>query len=330
MTQRALICGVTGQDGCYLAKTLIDKGYSVWGTSRDVQGRSPRGLQWLGVADQIKLVSMSPVDFRQVHMTVGEARPDEIYFLAAQSSVGLSFSQPVETIESITVGTLNMLEACRLADWPIRIYLAGSSECFGDTHGEPADESTPFRPRSPYAVAKASAYWLANNYREAYEIFACTGILFNHESPLRPARYVTQKIVQAACQIADGSDARLTLGDLSIVRDWGWAPDYVEAMWLMLQQDQPRDFVVATGASYRLDQFVDAVFSYFGLKWADHVDHDPSLLRPNELRTSYANPERVNCELKWTASTQMPEVARLMAAAAEKDSHASRVGLSPH
>jgi GDPmannose 4,6-dehydratase len=317
--KRALICGITGQDGCYLAKTLVEKGYSVWGTSRDVQGRSTPGLQSLGVADRIRLLSMSPVDFRQVHMTVAEAKPDEIYFLAAQSSVGLSFSQPVETMESIVVGTLNILEACRLAPWSIRVYLAGSSECFGDTRGEPADESTPFRPKSPYAVAKASAFWLANNYREAYDLFACTGILFNHESPLRPARYVTQKITQAACRIASGSEERLTLGDLSIIRDWGWAPDYVEAMWLMLQQPRPRDFVVATGASYRLDQFVAEVFSYFGLNWADHVDHDPTLLRPNELRASYANPQRVSRELNWTAATQMPAVARLMAAAAEQD-----------
>ncbi len=316
-TKTALICGVTGQDGAYLAELLLRKGYTVWGTSRDAQGRVASGLETLGIGNDVRLVSMSPIDFRQVYIALLNARPDEVYYLAGQSSVGLSFSQPAETMQSIAFGTLNVLEACRLAPWPIRLYHAGSSECFGDTSGYAADEGAPFKPRSPYAVAKASAYWLVNNYREAYRLFTCTGILFNHESPLRPNRYVTQKIVRAACRIAHGSQERLSLGDLSIVRDWGWAPEYVEAMWLMLQQETPTDYVVATGHSSRLDEFVAAAFGHFGMEWQNHVDRDPSLLRPNELKASVANPRRANLDLGWTATARMPDVVRRMAEAAE-------------
>jgi GDPmannose 4,6-dehydratase len=244
--RRALICGVGGQDGSYLARFLLTKGYVVFGTSRDAQGASFRNLHALGIAKQVSTLSMVPEDFRSVFMAVKTAMPDEIYYLAGQSSVGLSFDQPAETIQSAVLGTLNMLEAARMADKQIRLYHAGSSECFGDTDGKAADESTPFNPRSPYAVAKASAFWLVNNYREAYDLYACTGILFNHESPLRPAHFVTQKIVAAAKRIAAGSDEVLTLGRMDIARDWGWAPEYVEAMWRMLQQEHPDDFVIAT------------------------------------------------------------------------------------
>ena len=236
---RALICGVSGQDGAYLARLLLDRGYDVIGTSRDAQISSFDKLKRLGIADRITLESMAINDFRSVVGVMRKAAPQEVYNLAGQSSVALSFQQPVETLESISVGTLNLLEAIRFLGEPIRFYNAGSSECFGDAQSDGATEDHPFRPRSPYAVAKAAAFWQVANYREAYNLFACSGILFNHESPLRPARFVTRKIIAAACRIAAGSDEVLSLGNTSVQRDWGWAPEYVEAMWLMLQKDKP-------------------------------------------------------------------------------------------
>ena len=225
---KALICGVGGQDGAYLAKILLGKGYEVIGTSRDATLSRFDALRQLGIRDEVETISMAVNDFRSVLHTVRRHSPDEIYNLAGQSSVGLSFEQPVETIESIAGGTLNLLEALRFVENPIRFYNAGSSECFGDTGNEPASEATPFQPRSPYAVAKSTAHWLVRNYREAYGLYACTGVLFNHESPLRPERFVTQKIVRTAARIASGNCERLQLGNISVERDWGWAPDYVE------------------------------------------------------------------------------------------------------
>jgi GDPmannose 4,6-dehydratase len=218
----------------------------------------------------------------------------------------------VETLESISVGTLNLLEAIRFLKRPIRLYNAGSSECFGNTGGEPADENTPFRPRSPYAVAKATAFWEIANYREAYNLYASTGILFNHESPLRPERFVTQKIVRSACRIAKGAKEKLRLGNIEIARDWGWAPEYVEAMWMILQQDKADDFVIATGETNRLEDFVAEVFRCVGLDWRDHVESDASLLRPSEIMVSRANPEKSAQILGWQATYGMKDVARMM------------------
>jgi GDPmannose 4,6-dehydratase len=226
----ALICGVSGQDGSYLAQLLLRKGYVVWGTSRDAQGSSFGNLSRFGIKDQVLHLSMAPEDFRSVLVALKKSSPDEIYYLAGQSSVGLSFEQPAETMQSITFGALNILEGCRMLDKKPRLYHAGSGECFGDTKGSPANELTSFNPMSPYAVAKSSAHWLVNNYRNAYDMYACNGILFNHESPLHPERFVTQKIIQSAKRIAGGSDEKLKLGRLDIFRDWGWAPEYVEAM----------------------------------------------------------------------------------------------------
>jgi GDPmannose 4,6-dehydratase len=242
---------------------------------------------------------MAPTDFRSVLQTLRRVQPDEIYHLAGQSSVGLSFDQPVEAIESIAVGTLNILEAIRFAERPIRLYHAGSSECFGDTGKVPANEDTPFRPRSPYAVAKACAHNLVANYRESYGMYACTGILFNHESPLRPERFVTQKIVHAAARIARGSREVLPLGNMDIDRDWGWAPDYVDAMWRMLQREQPEDFVIATGRTVSLRYFVDGVFSHFDLEANQHVRSDAALLRPSDIRHGAADPQRAHDVLGW-------------------------------
>ena len=310
--RRALICGVSGQDGAYLAAWLLEQGYEVWGTSRDAEGASFANLRRLGIHDRLRLRSMAPEDFRSVFVALRDAAPDEVYYLAGQSSVGLSFELPAETLQSIVLGTLNLLEACRLLDRPIRLYHAGSSECFGDTRGEPATEDTPFSPRSPYAVAKASAFWLVSNYREAYGLFACSGILFNHESPLRPGRFVTQKIVSTAWRIANGSAERLRLGQLDIARDWGWAPEYVRAMHLMLQQPTPQDLVIATGQTHTLEQFVDTAFSLLGLSWRDHVEQDVELLRPTDLKLSRARPERAERLLGWRASRDMRDVVSMM------------------
>ena len=308
----ALICGVSGQDGAYLAALLLEKGYRVFGTSRDAQMSTFSNLERLGVRDKVGLESMSLTDFRSVLQVLTKVQPDEIYNLAGQSSVGLSFQQPVETLESISIGTLNLLEAVRFIGAPTKLYNAGSGECFGDTGGEPADESTPFRPRSPYAVAKAAAFWEVANYREAYNVFACSGILFNHESPLRPERFVTRKIVASACRIAEGSGERLALGNIDILRDWGWAPEYVEAMWKMLQQPKADDFVIATGSSCTLAEFAQAAFESVGLDWRAHVTSDASLYRPTDITASRANPQKAREQLGWSSTYSMAQVVRMM------------------
>ena len=310
--KRALICGISGQDGAYLAKLLLNKGYEVHGTARDAQISSFSNLTILGINSRVRFHSMALNDFRSVLQVLAKVKPNEIYNLAGQSSVGLSFEQPVETLESISVGILNLLEAIRFLSRPVRLYSAGSSECFGNTGGQPADEDTPFRPRSPYAVAKATAFWEVANYREAYNLFACTGILFNHESPLRPERFVTQKIVKAAHRIANGSDEMLCLGDISIARDWGWAPEYVEAMWLMLQQDKPEDFVIATGETNTLKDFVAAVFDSINLDWRKYVISDESLMRPSEIKISCGDASKATRILGWGARYRMHDVAKLM------------------
>lgn len=311
-TKRALICGVSGQDGSYLARLLLEKGYEVFGTSRDAQMSSFRNLRRLGIDGKVRLESMAVTDFRSVLQALRKTMPDEIYNLAGQSSVGLSFQQPVETLESISIGTLNILEAIRIVELPVRFYNASSGECFGDTGGHAATEETPFRPRSPYAVAKAAAFWEAANYREAYGIYACSGILYNHESPLRPERFVTRKVVAAACRIANGSTEKLRLGNVNIERDWGWAPEYVDAMWRMLQQPTPRDYVIATGESNRLSDFVDHAFREVGLDWKDHVELDPSILRPTDLARGLGDPSRAAAELGWKAQYYMKDVVRMM------------------
>lgn len=312
----ALICGIAGQDGAYLTRLLLDKGYRIVGTSRDAQISNFSSLSELGVRDRVEVLSMALNDFRSVLQVLARVEPDEVYNLAGQSSVSLSFEQPVETLESISIGTLNLLEGLRFLGAPSRFYNAGSSECFGDTHNIPATEETAFRPRSPYGVAKAAAFWEMSNYREAYGLYACSGILFNHESPLRAERFVTQKIVRAACRIAQGRGERLKLGNLDVQRDWGWAPEYVEAMWAMLQQSQAQDFVIATGQTYRLEDFVHESFAAVGLDWHDHVDIDQALLRPTDLRISRADPSRARADLGWQARMAMPDVVRQMVAAA--------------
>lgn len=308
----ALIIGVSGQDGAYLSKLLIEKGYRIVGTSRDAQVSPFANLTRVGIRSFVATESMALNDFRSVISILKKVKPDEIYNLAGQSSVGLSFDQPVETFESISIGTLNLLEGLRFLELQARLYNAGSSECFGNANGQRADETTPFRPRSPYAAAKSAAFWSVANYREAYGLFACSGILFNHESPLRPERFVTKKIVKTACRIARGEAQKLSLGNIDIQRDWGWAPEYVEAMWRMLQQAMPDDYVIASGRTNKLEAFVQAVFSQLGLNWQEHVECNPELLRPTDIMVSRANPDKALKKMGWKASLVMEDVAKLM------------------
>lgn len=301
----ALICGVSGQDGAYLSKFLLERGYKVVGTSRDAQTNGFGNLKRLNVYDEVEKVSMTSTDFRSVLQVISTFEPDEIYNLAGQTSVGLSFTMPVETYDSITVGVLNLLEAVRFSGLQARLYNAGSGECFGDTDGLPASENWAFRPRSPYATAKAAAHWTVANYREAYGVHACTGILFNHESPLRPKRFVTRKIISAACAIASGERSKLILGNLEVHRDWGWAPEYVEAMWLMLQRDSPDDFVIATGKSTSLRNFCEIAFRMLGLDVYDHLEVNETFLRPLDISANCGSAAKAEEQLGWRAEVDI-------------------------
>lgn len=326
----ALICGISGQDGAYLTRLLLEKGYRVVGTSRDAQLSTFANLKALGVYDRVELTSMSLGDFRSVLQVLKRADPDEIYNLAGQTSVGLSFEQPVETLESITIASMNLLESIRFIGKPVRLYNACSSECFGDLGGSVADELSPFRPSSPYAVAKAASFWEVANYRSAYNLFACSGILFNHESPLRPERFVTRKITEAAKRIASGSGEILWLGDVNVQRDWGWAPEYVEAMWLMLQQECAEDFVVATGEAHSVREFCTVAFGCVGidLAWSGKgaaeiatdaitgrvlVRIDERFIRPAEPKRLVGDSTKARERLGWHAETRFSTlIARLV------------------
>lgn len=310
--KKALICGVSGQDGTYLSKLLLDKGYKIFGGSRDASTNRFDNLVRLGIKDKVEVVSINLTDFRSTLQTIIRTEPDEIYNLSGQSSVGLSFDQPVETFESISIGALNLLEAVRFSGLPVKLYNSGSSECFGETGDLPANETTPFKPMSPYAVAKAAAHWQVANYRQAYHLFACTGILFNHESPLRSDRFVTKKIINAACRIHKGSDKKLHLGNIDIMRDWGWAPDYIEAMWLMLQQPEPDDFVIATGVTHPLKYFIELAFAHFNLDWRNHIVSDNTLMRPTDLQSGRADASKAMTRLGWKATHNLEEIVTEM------------------
>ena len=312
MQKRALIVGVSGQDGAYLAKLLLEKGYEVIGTSRDAQVTRFDNLARLGIDTKVRLESMSPTDFRSVVEVLSKWMPDEVYNLSGQSSVALSFKQPVDALNSVLNATVTLLEVIRFLGKPIRLYNAGSSECFGDVACGLASEATPFHPRSPYAAAKAAAHWMVANYREGYGVHACTGILFNHESPLRPERFVTKKIAVAVARIAAGKERKVSLGNMSIKRDWGWAPEYVDAMWRMLQQESPVDLVIATGKLSTLEEFVAAAFATAGLDWREHVEVDASLKRPTDLQGFAGDASRAAQILGWKARTVKPDIARVM------------------
>jgi GDPmannose 4,6-dehydratase len=324
MSERALICGISGQDGSYLAKLLLERGYEVWGSSRDAEQSTFQSARQFGIYDSLHLVSLH---LRDVGSTIGllqRIRPRQIYNLTGQSSVGLSFDQPVETVESIALGTLNLLEAVRLTDREIHLYNAGSTECFGDTGEGVANEETRFNPCSPYAVAKASAYWAVANYRDAYNLFACTGILSNHDSPLRPLRFVTRKIIHGVASIALGRDTELSLGNLEIERDWGWAPEYVSAMAMMLEQAAPQDYIIATGQSHSLTEFVETAFRLIGKDWRDYVKLDTHLMRPTDILRNKVDPGKAAAGLGWKAASTMKNVIAMMLEAEMRSLGAAR------
>ena len=312
MNKIALICGITGQDGSYLANYLIKKGYKIFGTTRDASICDNSRLENLGIVNEIELISLAPNDFRSVLKVIEFSNPHEIYYLAGLTSVGHSFEQPVEAMDSIACGTLNFLEAIKLVNKRIKFFNAGSSECFGNTNNAAATENTVFSPMSPYAIAKATAFWQVSLYRKSYDLFCCTGILGNHESPLRQKRFVTQKIISQIKEIKDSKITELKLGNLNTSRDWGWAPEYVEAMHLMLQAKKPDDFIIATGETNSLKNFVKLAFDYFGLNYKDHLKYDETLLRPSDVHYSSLDPSKIKKELGWEAETDFKNIIRKM------------------
>jgi GDPmannose 4,6-dehydratase len=305
----ALICGITGQDGGYLANLLLNKGYAVYGTSRDHQIANLSNLTKLGILGSVKILSMAPNDFRSTYSVIEAVDPQEIYYLAGQTSVGLSFSQPAEALESITLAILNILEIIRLRKKSVKLFNASSSECFGDTNGRLAVENDPFNPRSPYGVAKASAHMLVVNYRNSYNIFAVNGILFNHESPLRPARFVTKKIIDYVKNLNMGSSSSLLeLGNLDIYRDWGWAPDFSSGIWKMMQLTNPTDFILATSNPISLREFVARVFSCVDKDWTEHVMVNNEFIRPDEIMFSAGDYSKAGELLSWNPSIDTKEM----------------------
>jgi GDPmannose 4,6-dehydratase len=304
----ALIVGVSGQDGVYLARHLLALGYQVFGSTRRLDDQPIARLAESGLLDRIKLVTLDTCSPPAVAGLMKDVKPHEIYNLAGQSSVGSSFQSPFETVESVTRGTLALLEAVRSIAPEARFFNTGSSECFGNTP-VPATESTPFSPRSPYGAAKAASMHLVSVYRASYGLFACSGITFNHESPLRPARFVTRKVATFVAKLVQGGPQVLKVGDLSIQRDWGWAPEYVEGFHAMLQASEPRDLILATGTSATLAEFVAASFRSVGLDDKNHVESDPALFRPSEIKVSSGNPSAAKETIGWQAKMHMPDVA---------------------
>jgi GDPmannose 4,6-dehydratase len=304
----ALIVGVSGQDGVYLARHLLDLGYQVVGSTRGLDGQPTARLGAAGLLDSIKLVTLDTCNPAAVTDLMKELKPQEIYNLAGQSSVGSSFQSPFETVESVTRGTLALLEAVRAAVPEARLFNTGSSECFGNTP-LPATEATPFSPRSPYGAAKAASMHLVSVYRASYGLFACSGITFNHESPLRPAQFVSRKVASFVAKLVRGGPSVLKVGDLSIRRDWGWAPEYVQGFHAMLQASEPRDLILATGTSASLADYIAASFRSVGLDEKNHVESDPSFFRPSEIKVSAGNPTAAKETIGWQATMHMPDVA---------------------
>jgi len=307
---KALITGITGQDGSYLAELLLSKGYAVYGIIRRSSSFNTGRIDH--IFDKLNLVYGDLTDGSGLSTILLDIEPDEVYNLGAQSHVKVSFDQPVYTVNVDALGTINLLEAIRSLKNPPKFYQASSSEMFGKVQETPQSETTPFYPRSPYGCAKLYSYWQTVNYREAYGLFACNGILFNHESPRRGETFVTRKITMAVARIKAGLQDKLYLGNLNAKRDWGYAGDYVEAMWLMLQQDEPDDFVIATGKTYSVKDFLAEAFEYVGLDWKNHVVVDPKYFRPSEVDVLMGDASKAKMELGWTPQTPMHELARMM------------------
>jgi GDPmannose 4,6-dehydratase len=309
-SKKALITGITGQDGAYLAEFLLEKGYEVHGMIRRASTESLERIAHL--RDRLALHQGDLLDELSLITLLGDVRPREVYNLAAQSFVPTSWREPLLTGEFNGLGVTRILEAVRLVDPSIRFYQASSSEMFGAAVEEPQNEQTPFYPRSPYGVAKVYGHWITVNYRESYGIFACSGILFNHESPRRGREFVSRKITDAAARIKLGLQDTLALGNLDAARDWGYAGDFVEAMWLMLQQDEPDDYVIATGEKHTVREMAELAFGYVGLDWRKHVRTDPALLRPAEVNRLRGDSAKARKELDWRPRVAFPELIRMM------------------
>lgn len=312
MSRNALITGITGQDGAYLADFLLKKGYRVFGTYRRTSTVNLERLCSLGIENQVELLPMDLTDQGNIVRVLQKVQPDEVYNLAAQSFVAVSFEQPITTGEITGLGVANMLEGIRIVNPKIRFYQASTSEMFGKVQAVPQDEKTPFYPRSPYAAAKLYGHWMTVNYREAYDMYACSGILFNHESPLRGLEFVTRKITHTAALIKKGLAKELRLGNLDAKRDWGFAPEYVEAMWLMLQQEEPEDYVIASGETHSVREFVEEAFACVDLNWRDYVVVDPAFYRPAEVELLVGDPSKAREKLGWRPKTTFKELVRLM------------------
>lgn len=308
----ALITGITGQDGAYLAELLLQKGYKVYGLIARRSTSTTWRLEYVGIKDEVELIEGDMTDLSSLLRALQIARPTEVYNLAAQSFVGTSWEQPVLTAQVTGVGVVNLLEAIRLTNPSIRFYQASTSEMFGLIQEEMQSEKTPFYPRSPYGVAKLYGHWITVNYRESFEIHASSGILFNHESPLRGMEFVTRKVTDAVAKIKLGEQKELRLGNIDAKRDWGFAGDYVEAMWLMLQQDEADDYVVATGRTTTVRDMCRIAFEHVGLNYEDHVVIDPAFYRPAEVDVLLGNPAKAKEKLGWEASTSLNELITMM------------------
>ena len=307
---KALITGVTGQDGSYLAELLLGKGYEVVGVVRRTSHHSYERIEHL--LDRLQIVAADLLDQHSLTVVLQEHRPDEVYNLAAQSFVPTSWTQPVLTGEFTALGVTRILEAVRLAHPAARFYQASSSEMYGRVHETPQSERTPFYPRSPYGVAKVYGHWITVNYRESYGMYAVSGILFNHESPRRGVEFVTRKITDGVARIRHGLATELRLGNLDARRDWGFAGDYVDAMWRMLQQPEPRDYVIGTGETHTVQELVEIAFSHVGLDWRKHVVVDPKFIRPAEVDLLMADPRKAATELQWRPAVSFDQLVRMM------------------
>jgi GDPmannose 4,6-dehydratase len=310
MSKKALITGITGQDGAYLAQFLVDRGYEVHGMVRRASTENFERIAHL--RDDLTLHQADLLDQLSIITLMKDIRPKEVYNLAAQSFVPTSWLQPLLTGEFTALGVTRVLEAVRLVDPGIRFYQASSSEMFGDVKTEPQNEGTPFWPRSPYGVAKVYGHWITVNYRESYDIFACSGILFNHESPLRGKEFVTRKITDGVARIKLGVQDKLFLGNLDAMRDWGFAGDYVQAMWKMLQHDEPDDYVVATGKKHSVREFVELAFSRVGLGWREYVEVDPKFFRPAEVNTLRGDASKAGKVLDWKPMVSFAQLVHMM------------------
>jgi GDPmannose 4,6-dehydratase len=327
--KRALITGITGQDGAYLSKLLLDKGYDVYGAFRRTSDLHLNRLKYLGVHEKIQYLPLELLEFNNLYKAIEKVQPDEIYNLGAQSFVALSFEEPIFTLDVTGLGPLRVLEAIRAINPRIKFYQASSSEMFGRVQTVPQDEKTPFYPRSPYAIAKLSAHWITVNYRESYGLFACSGILFNHESPLRGLEFVTRKITYALARIQHGLQDKMVLGNLNARRDWGYAPEFVEAIWLMLQQPQPDDYVVATGETHTIREFIESAFQCVGIdidwtgkevneKGVDRktgkvlIEVDPEFFRPAEVDLLLGKPQKAREVLGWKPRIKFSDLVQIM------------------